>query len=386
MDKAQGIYLDNNATTRCDPRVVDKMLPFFSEIYGNPANGFHSQGRLAAKAVEDAREYIAALIGARPFELYFTAGASESNNLAIRGMAVHASSLRRNKIVTSAIEHKAVLETCKRLQAEGFEVVVLPVSNKGVVSAESIESAVDERTLLISIQLANNEIGTIQPIQDISRIAHQFGVLVHCDAAQAIGKMPVNVDELEVDLLSLSAHKFYGPKGVGALYVRKGSRGLPLEPIIHGGGQEKGLRSGTLNVPGIVGFGEAARIAQEDLASDQVRISQLRDCLEDRVKEHVLGMLINGKSADRLPNTSSLTFPGVEADAMLLNLPDVMLGTGSACASGAISPSHVLEAIGLERRLAYSTVRVSLGRFNTFEEIDLAAEKIIGAWEIMRDK
>jgi cysteine desulfurase len=365
------IYLDYNATTPCDPRVVEKMHPYFDELFANPANGYHRWGRLAARAVEDAREQIGALINAAPREIIFTAGATESNNLAILGVARMARSHERRRIVTTAVEHKAVLLPCKRLAEEGFDLVILPVDEHGCVRLEAAQAAINDETLLVSVQAANNEIGTIQPIAEIAEIAHAHGALVHCDAAQAVGKIPVDVDHLDVDLLSASAHKLYGPKGIGCLYVRGGTRSIALEPLLYGGGQEHGLRSGTTNVPGAVGFGEACAIAQTELSQEMVRLQSLRDAIEAALQAEIPTLRINGRSAARLPNTSSLTFPGVDADALLLNLPGLMLGTGSACTSGAVEPSHVLTAIGLSRELASRSVRMSIGRFT--KEDDLAA-------------
>ena len=370
------IYLDYNATTPCDPRVVEKMLPYFSEIYGNPSNGYHRQGRLSAQAVSKAREQVANLIGAEPHEVIFTSGATESNNQAILGLARLHKTNPRKRIVTSKIEHKAVLNPFKKLSEEGFEIILLDVDSQGVVSIDQAKEYIDEKTLLVSIHLANNEIGTIQPVQEIVEIAHQHGALVHTDAAQAVGKIPVDVQGLGVDMLSMSAHKLYGPKGIGALYIRNGIRSVPMEPLLYGGGQENGFRSGTTNVPGIVGFGEAARISMEVLTEEMIRISSLRDRLEELLLHGIPNLIINAQKAKRLPNTSSLTFPGVEADALLLNLPDVMMGTGSACNAGAVEPSHVLQAIGLRREVASCTVRASLGRFVNDKDILKASDTI----------
>ena len=390
MPAEKPIYLDYNATTPCDPRVVEKMLPYFSEIYGNPSNGFHRQGRLAAQAVITAREQVSSLIGAEPHEIVFTSGATESNNQAILGLAhLHKNNPKNNprkRIVSSKIEHKAILNPLKKLSDEGFEIILLDVDSQGVVSVEQAKEFIDEKTLLVSIHLANNEIGTIQPIQAITEIAHHHGALVHSDAAQAVGKIPVDVQELGVDLLSMSAHKLYGPKGIGALYIRNGIRGVPMEPLLYGGGQEKGFRSGTTNVPGIVGFGEAARISKEVLTEEMIRISSLRDRLEELLLHDIPDLIINANKAKRLPNTSSLTFPGVDADALLLNLPDVMMGTGSACTSGAIEPSHVLQAIGLSREVASCTVRVSLGRFTNDFDILGSSTQIVSTWNTLYDK
>ena len=374
------IYLDNNATTPCDLRVVEKMLPYFSQWYGNPANGLHAQGRKAGRAIDEAREQVAALIHARLGEIVFTAGATESNNLAILGVARSPRGEKRKRIVTSVVEHKAVLLPCKYLEDAGFEVIVLPVNSYGQISIESAAEVITDQTLLVSLQAANNEIGSIQPVAEVSNLAHAKGALVHCDAAQAVGKLPLDVDVLGADLLSLSAHKFYGPKGIGALYIRGSSRSLFLTPLLFGGDQENGLRSGTSNVPGIVGIGEASQLAIESVESESDQISVLRDSLEQSLIQQISGLRINGLGMLRLPNTSSLTFPGVDADAMLLNLPDVMMGTGSACTSGAIEPSHVLTAIGLSREQAGSTIRASLGRFTSVDEIDFAVNRIVRAF------
>lgn len=374
------IYLDNNATTPCDPRVLEKMLPFFTEVYGNPANGYHKQGRDAAKAIETAREQVASLIGAQPYEIIFTAGATESNNLAILGTArVHPVNPRK-QIITSKIEHKAVLNPFKKLSDKGFDPVFLTVDRNGVIVLDEAIRAINENTLLASIHLANNEIGTIQPIKELTELAHQVGAIVHCDAAQGVGKIPVDVEELGVDLLSLSAHKFYGPKGIGALYIRGGSRHIPLEPLAYGGGQEHDIRSGTSNVPGIVGLGEAARICQGSVIEEGKRIQVLRDMLEEKLRSAIPGFVVNAFGANRLPNTSSLSFPQVEADALLLNLPELMLGTGSACNSGAMEPSHVLEAIGLSREMSHRTIRSSLGRFTSKDQIEYTVQKITAAY------
>ena len=363
------IYLDNNATTPCDPRVVETMLPYFSEIYGNPANGYHIQGRMAAKAVDKARGQIAELIGAQPYEIFFTGGASESDNLAIFGIIRKPNRSSRNRIVSSKIEHKAILNPCKKLKEEGYDVSLLPVDSQGVININHAKKEINNQTLLVSLHLANNEIGTIQPIKDIADIAHEYGATIHSDAAQAVGKIPVNVEDLGIDMLSISAHKFYGPKGIGALYIEEGLRNISIEPIIYGGGQENGLRSGTTNVPAIVGFGEAAEICRNKLSEEIQRISSLRDLLEAELISRIPDIVINAQKTNRLPNTSSIIIPGVEADALILNLVNVMMGTGSACNSGALEPSHVLQAMGISREAASRTVRASLGRFTTREQI-----------------
>jgi len=383
MNNDLGIYLDYNATTPCDPRVVKKMLPYFSEIYGNPANGLHRQGRLAAKGVDEAREQVAELIGARPNEIVFTSGATESDNLAILGIARVNRGGNRRRIVTSVIEHKAVLLACKKLEEEGFDIVFLPVDTEGRVLLDVAREAINENTLLVSIQGANNEIGTIQPVTDLAGLTHKNGAIFHCDAAQTAGKIPVNVDEQDIDLLSLSGHKLYGPKGIGALFIRGGSSAFPIEPIWYGGGQENGLRSGTTNVPGAVGFGEACKICRAELLIESSRIGGLRDRLETRLLSQLPSLKVNGSKADRLPNTSSLTFPGIDADALILNAPQIMMGTGSACTSGAVEPSHVLTAIGSSRSDASSTIRISLGRFTDESSIEKAVTAIEQAHKLL---
>ncbi len=362
------IYLDYNATTPCDPRVVQAMLPYFGEVYGNPANGLHVLGRKAARAMDNAREHVAALIGALPGEIVFTSGATESNHLAILGTAEYAPPTRR-KIITCAIEHKAILAPCKRLTERGFEEIILPVDSSGLVSLDELEQAVGEDTFLVSIQAANNEIGTLQPIARIAELAHHYGVLVHTDAAQAIGKIPCAVREWGVDLLSCSAHKLYGPKGVGALYIRSGARSIPIRPMLEGGGQEFSLRAGTSNVPAIVGLGAACEIVAAELPQESVRLRGYQTELERGLLEAIPKLRINAPRAPRLPNTTNITFEGIEADALLLRLPGLMMSTGSACHTGAMEPSHVLQAIGLTREQASTSIRISLGRMTTENDI-----------------
>lgn len=372
------IYLDNHSTTRCDPCVVEAMLPYLVEDYGNPSNGLNVFGRRAADGVEVAREQVAALIGARPDEIVFTSGATESNNLAILGTARRTT--ERRKIFISTIEHKSVLEAAAHLGEQGYEVAVLSVDSTGTVDPTAAADAVDDQTALVSVHVANNEIGTIQPIAEIAALAHARGAIVHCDAAQAVGKIAVNVYDLDVDLLSISGHKLYGPKGIGALYVRGGASARRLSPLVFGGEQERGLRPGTLNVPGIVGLGRACEICRAEMADDASRVGGLRDDLESRLVAAIPGLGRNGKLDRRLPGNSSLTFPGVDADALLLNVPELALSTGSACTSGAPDPSHVLTAIGLPRDLALSTIRVGLGRFTTQAEVQTAASLLVNAY------
>ena len=375
----RSIYLDNHATTPCDPRVLQAMLPYFTEVFGNPSSALHQHGRRAAEAVERARGQVASIIGAEPGEIVFTSGATESNNLAVLG-AARGDQTGRRRIVTTPIEHKAVLEPFRQLAQQGYELAWLPVDSRGRADPEAARRLINDDTLLVSVQAANNEIGTIQPVADIAEVAHRHDAIVHCDATQAVGKMPFDVGAWGVDLASMSAHKLYGPKGAGALYIRRQLRRGSLRPLVLGGGQEAGVRPGTYNVPGIVGLGEACALAQTEMGGERVRVGGLRDALEARVRAGVPYVSVNGDLDNRLPGNSSLSFPGVEADALILNLPELALSMGSACNSGTIEPSYVLTAIGLSRELANSTVRVGLGRFNTLEEITLAADLIAQAY------
>jgi cysteine desulfurase len=372
------IYLDHHATTPCDPRVVAAMLPFFTEHFGNPSGAVHAHGRIAEQAVEKARGQVATLLGASPNEIAFTAGATESNNLAILGV-VNAYQGTRRRIVTTTLEHKAILEPFKHLVQDGFEVCYIPSQANGLLDLEAARDFINDQTLLVSVQLANNEIGTIQPLREIADLAHQYGAAVHTDAAQAVGKIPVDVEGLGIDLLSLSGHKFYAPKGIGALYVRGGVSTKRIAPLMLGGGQERSVRNGTLNVPAIVGMGAACEIAQFEMLEDAQRLRQLRDHLEQTLLENLTDICINGSQVPRLSGSSSLTFLGLDADALLIRLHELSLSTGSACTSGAIEPSHVLTAIGLSRDDANATIRVGLGRFNTNDEITKAAQQIIQA-------
>lgn len=378
------IYLDYHATTPCDPRVVQAMLPYFSETFGNPSSVVHLASRQAAEAVERARAQVAQLIGARPGEIIFTSGATESNNLAIFGLA-RGGTAHRKRIVTTAIEHKAVLGPCQELQRQGFEVIQLPVNREGLVDLNAARSAITDETLLVSIQAANNEIGTIQPVAEIARLAHEQGAWMHADAAQAVGKILVDVEAWEVDLLSLSAHKLYGPKGVGALFVSGGAAALPLKPLMIGGGQERELRPGTLNVPGIVGLGEACALCMHQLDDESRLVADLRNQLERRLLRTIPGSSRNGATQERLPGNSSLTFPGVDAEALIANVPELALSTGSACTSGALEPSHVLLAIGLSREAAYRTIRIGLGRFTTQADVDEATNTIMSTYHRLLD-
>jgi len=366
------VYFDHNATTYMRKEVVEAMLPYFRERFGN-ASSLHFFGQENRDAVDLAREQVASLIGAEPEEVIFTSGGTESDNLAIRGMAKVRGRAGAKRIVTSDIEHPAVLKTCQDLAGEGFEVSYVPCTKDGIVRVDLIEEALSPETAVASIMLANNETGVMQPISEIVSLAHERGAAVHVDAVQGVGKIPVDVGALGVDLLSISAHKFYGPKGIGALYVR---RGTPLEPIYTGGSHECGLRPGTENIPGIVGFGEAARISKEELPREMKHIAALRDRLERGVLERVDDVLILGASAPRLPNTSSMIVQRVEGEAITLNLSmrGYAISSGSACASGANEPSHVLLAMGLDPAFAQGGIRISLGIENTMEEVDAFLE------------
>ena len=373
------IYLDNHATTPCDPRVVEAMLPFFSKRFANPASEIHQMGRDARHAVDGARGQVAQLIGAQPEEILFTSSATESNNLAILGFTRSGKTNNRLKVIYSVIEHKSVLETCHALTSEGFEALSVPVDTAGHVDADGYRSALNAQVLLVSVQAANNEIGTIQDISSLSERAHERGTVFHCDAAQAVGKIPVNVDTWGVDLLSVSAHKMYGPKGIAALYIRDGASRSVLKPLQYGGNQEWGLRPGTLNVPLIVGFGEACRIAAKAMADESAHIAQLRDRLEAELLAAIPSLKRNGDLSNRLPNNSSLTFSGVDAESLIMSMPEVALSTGSACNSGAQEPSYVLRAIGLSHEQAQGTLRVGWGRFNTESEVPLIKTEICAA-------
>lgn len=380
------IYLDNHATTPCDPRVVETMLPFFSERFANPSSEIHQMGRDARKAVEQARLQVAKLINAEPDEILFTGSATESNNLSIFGLAQTQKCPSRNRIVTSAIEHKSVLGPCHVLEGRGYQLSILPVDNLGHVNEDIAREQINDNVLFVSIQAANNEIGTIQRVRLLCDLAHKQGGVFHCDAAQAVGKISVDINEWGIDLLSFSAHKMYGPKGIAALYVRGGLAHIPLKPILYGGDQESSLRPGTLNVPLIVGFGEACRIALEVMEEESKRLARMRNNLETTLMERIPDLKRNGDIVNRLPNNSSLTFLGVDAEALIMSMPELMLSTGSACNSGAQEPSYVLKAIGLNHDEANNTLRVGLGRFNTDSEIMTIADIFLKGVSTLRQQ
>lgn len=373
------IYMDHSATTPVAPEVLEAMLPYFREKYGN-ASSLHAFGREARDAVESARESLASLIGASPEEIYFTSGGTESDNLALKGVAL---SGRGRHIITTSIEHPAVLEVCRSLERMGFDVTYVSVDDQGIVDPAEVERAIRDDTVLISVMHANNEIGTIQPVERIAEIASSRDILLHTDAVQTVGKIPVNVDDLGVDLLSVSAHKFYGPKGVGALYVRKGTR---IESLIQGGGHERGLRSGTENVPGIVGMGRAAELASEIMEKEAERLTVLRDRLKKFVLSNIEDSWLNGHPVKRLPINLNFGFGRVEGESLLLYLDSkgIAVSTGSACSSKKLEPSHVLRAIGLDPVRCHGSLRITLGRDNTQEDVDYAGECIREAVERFR--
>jgi cysteine desulfurase len=371
------IYLDNHATTPVDPRVLEAMLPYFTEKFGNAASRSHAFGWESEAAVDMAREQVARLIhAASPREIVFTSGATESDNLAVKGVA-DAYKTKGNHIITCVTEHKAVLDSCKVLQKQGYQVTYLPVDSDGMIDLERLRLAITDKTILISLMAANNEIGVIHPVKEIGRIAKDKGILFHSDATQAVGKIPVNVEEMGIDLLSVTAHKMYGPKGAGALYVRARNPQVKLTPGIDGGGHERGMRSGTLNVPGIVGLGMACAIAQKEMSHEGERLMALRE----RLKNGILGELdevhINGHATERLPGNMNMSFAYVEGESLLMALKEIAVSTGSACTSANLEPSYVLRAMGIPDELAHTSIRFGLGRFNTGEEIDFTVRRVV---------
>ncbi|OFV92724.1 MAG: IscS subfamily cysteine desulfurase [Acidobacteria bacterium RIFCSPLOWO2_12_FULL_54_10] len=378
------IYMDNHATTPVDPRVLAAMLPYFQEHFGNASSHSHAFGWRAKQAVDEARQQVAALLSAKAQEIIFTSGATESNNLALKG-ASEMYRDRGNHIITSVTEHKSVLDCCRRLEKSGFEITYLPVDGFGCISLESIRRAITSRTILISIMAANNEIGAIQPIAAIGEIARENGILFHTDAAQTVGKIPLDVEKMGIDLLSFTGHKLYAPKGVGALFVRSENPSVRLVPLLDGGGHEGGLRSGTLNVPGIVGLGEACRICLDEMPAESARLSALRDKLQAGIFSALDAVTLNGYPANRLPHNLNITFDGLDAESLMLSLSDIALSTGSACRSAGHEASYVLKAIGLSDDLAHSTLRFGLGRFTTEEEVNYVLGRVVEAVRQLRD-
>jgi cysteine desulfurase len=378
------VYLDNHATTRCDPRVVDAMLPYFTETYGNAASRNHEFGWVAEQAVEEARGRVAKLIGASAKEIVFTSGATESDNLVTKGVAEMYRD-KGNHIITQLTEHKAVLDSCNRLEKQGFRVTYLPVEKDGRISLDTLKGAMDEHTILVTIMSANNEIGVLQPIREIGALCHERGVLFHTDAVQSVGKVPFNVIDDNVDLASMSAHKLYGPKGVGALYVRRKNPRVQLVAEIDGGGHERGMRSGTLNVPGIVGFGRACQIAGEEMAEEGKRLSALRDRLKNAIMGELDECYINGSLEHRLPGNINISFAYVEGESLLMGMNDVAVSSGSACTSATLEPSYVLKALGAGDDLAHSSIRFGIGRFNTEAEVDYVGKRVVETVRRLRE-
>ena len=369
------IYMDYHATTPVDPRVLEAMMPFFTEKFGNAASRNHPFGWEAEEAVEAARKQVADLIGANAKELIFTSGATESNNLAIKGVAEMYRE-KGNHIITCVTEHKAVIDTCKKLEKQGLRVTYLPVQKDGRISLDELRAAITEKTILITIMTANNEIGVIQPIAEIGAIAKEKGILFHTDAVQAVGKVPFDVTALKVDLVSLSGHKIYGPKGVGALYVRRRNPRVLLAEQISGGGHERGMRSGTLNVPGIVGLGKAAELCRLEMLKDAERLGKLRDRLNQELHKNLDEIYINGSMEHRLPHNLNISFAYVEGESLLMGINDVAVSSGSACTSASLEPSYVLKALGAGDDLAHSSIRFGLGRWTTDEEVDYVVDKL----------
>ena len=378
------IYLDNHATTPVDPRVVEAMLPFYTQVFGNAASRNHEFGWNAEQAVENARSQIAKLIGASPKELIFTSGATESNNLAIKG-AAEMYRERGNHIITQVTEHKAVLDSCKRLEKYGYEVTYLPVEKDGRLNLDDLRRAITPKTILITIMYANNEIGVVQPIAEIGKIAKEKGVFFHVDGVQAVGKIPVDVQKDNIDLLSVTAHKIYGPKGVGALYVRRKNPRVQLAALIDGGGHERGMRSGTLNVPGIVGLGKACELCMNEMPEESKRMRRLRDRLKDGLFAKLDEVFINGSMTHRLPNNLNISFAYVEGESMLMGIHDIAVSSGSACTSATLEPSYVLKALGVGEDLAHTSIRFGLGRFNTEEEVDYTVNRVVETVSRLRE-
>ncbi len=370
------IYMDNHATTPVDPRVVEAMLPYFTEKFGNAASRNHEFGWKAEEAVETARGQIARLINATPKEIVFTSGATESTNLAIKGVAEMYRE-KGNHIITQVTEHKATLDTCKRLEKYGYEVTYLPVEKDGRINLDELRRAITPKTILISIMYANNEIGVVQPVEEIGKIAKEKGIFFHCDGVQAVGKIPVDVQKDGIDLLSISAHKIYGPKGVGALYVRRKNPRVQLSAIIDGGGHERGMRSGTLNVTGIVGLGKACELCMNEMQAETVKLRGFRDRLTKSIMSRLDETFINGSMEHRLPHSINISFAYVEGESLLMGINDIAVSSGSACTSATLEPSYVLKALGVGEDLAHTSIRFGIGRFNTQEEVDYVADRVV---------
>jgi len=384
IEPGEIIYFDNNATTQLDPAVVEEMLPFFLEKFGNAASRNHSFGWAGEEGVETARERVAKLVGATTKEIIFTSGATESDNLAIKGVAEMYRE-KGNHIITAVTEHKAVLDTCKRLEKYGYRVTYLPVQKDGLVNLDDLKRAMDDKTILVTIMAANNEIGVLQPVAEIGKLCRERGIVFHSDATQAVGKVPVDVNKQNVDVMSISAHKMYGPKGVGALYVRRKNPRVQISAIIDGGGHERGMRSGTLNVPGIVGLGKACTVASEEMAQESCKLAGLRNRLRDRIMGRLDEVYLNGSGEHRLPGNLNISFAYVEGESLLMGINDIAVSSGSACTSATLEPSYVLKALGTGDDLAHSSIRFGLGRFNTEAEVDYVADRVIETVERLRE-
>lgn len=382
-DMTQQIYLDYQATTPCDPRVLDKMLPYFTEIFGNPHSRSHPHGWLAETAVDHARQQVANIIGADEREIVFTSGATESNNLAIKGVA-HFYQDRKKHIITCVTEHKCVLDSCRHLEQQGFSVTYLPVQPNGIIDLDLLRDSITDQTILVSIMAVNNEIGVIQPLKEIGKICREKGVFFHTDAAQAIGKIAIDVNEMNIDLLSISGHKIYGPKGIGALFVRRKPR-VRLQAIINGGGQERGMRSGTLPTPLCVGIGEACEIAQKEMVDENIKLGVLRDRLYQGIMQRLPDVFLNGDKDQRIPGNLNLSFAYVEGEGLMMGIKELSVSSGSACTSSSLEPSYVLRALGIEIELAHTSIRFGLGRFTTMDEVDQTIEKMVTAVERLRE-
>jgi cysteine desulfurase len=378
------IYMDNHATTPCDPRVFETMAPYFTEVFGNAASRNHEFGWQAEEAIENSRKQVADLIGATSKEIIFTSGATESDNLAIKGVADMYYE-KGDHIITLVTEHKAVLDTCKKLEKRGFKVTYLPVGSDGLISPDDVKNAITDKTILVSVMLANNEIGVIQPIAEIGKVCKERGVIFHTDATQGVGKLPFNVNESGVDLVSISAHKMYGPKGVGALYVRRKNPRVVLAPMMDGGGHERGMRSGTLNVTGIVGLGKACEIAKAEMGEESSRVFELRERLRTGIMNEIPEVYINGSFERRLPGNLNISFAYVEGESLLMGINDIAVSSGSACTSASLEPSYVLKALGVGEELAHSSIRFGLGRFNTEEEVDYTVGRVNEAVNRLRE-
>jgi len=378
------VYMDNHATTPVDPRVLDEMLPYFKELFGNSASRNHSFGWAAEEATEIARERIAKLVGATTKEIIFTSGATESDNLAIKGVAEMYRE-KGNHIITAVTEHKAVLDTCKRLEKYGYRVTYLPVQKSGLIDMDDLKRAMDDKTILVTLMAANNEIGVLQPWAEIGKLCRERGVLFHTDATQAVGKVPIDVNKDFIDIMSISAHKMYGPKGVGALYVRRKNPRVQLAAILDGGGHERGMRSGTLNVPGIVGLGKACALCHEEMPQESKKLSGMRDRLRDKIMGALDETYINGSYEHRLPGNLNISFAYVEGESLLMGINDIAVSSGSACTSATLEPSYVLKALGAGDDLAHSSIRFGIGRFNTDAEIDYVADRVIETVSRLRE-